>query len=286
MEIWIRSFNTVYCILFCYISLLWVLSVARTNPSCPLANPPLDLGSGALDHLIDVILSKLFNSTSSIHFETVIKPVEGWEFRDIKVYNLQSIHRTCAVRLTTRDIVGCHQRGLILELCGGFEKLLVNATLKTTIPGMKNGAYQITIHKTSVKLIVELFSPSTGLNDDQLGAFQFPVFYQLARVIELRTTTWRGIRLKPLTGNFCRRIISWLVAKFLNLASRSLRAHLDLEMRRILNELLKKLSMEPLFMPLKIGESSKLNPPTQARPSINTPTGVRNPTRVLVLPIG
>ncbi|KAF6767843.1 hypothetical protein AHF37_10434 [Paragonimus kellicotti] len=131
--------SVINCLLLNLILLERYMVVPTGGSTCPLANSPASLGSGSLDQLVDVLLTKLFNSSSSIRIEQPMELTQGVELGPVTIYNLDSIRRTCGVQLTTQDSEGCNQRGLLLDGCFGFDNLQVNASLTTWIPGLRNG---------------------------------------------------------------------------------------------------------------------------------------------------
>ena len=112
--------------------------------TCPVANPPLELGSGALDQLIDALLMKLLSSESRIRINKSISLSNLIEVKSLTVSSLHSISRTCSAKLTSKDALGCHQHGLVLDMCFGFDHIPLNVSVKTGIFGLKEGVSGLT----------------------------------------------------------------------------------------------------------------------------------------------
>ncbi|VDP91731.1 unnamed protein product [Echinostoma caproni] len=110
-----------------------------TTGSCPLTYPPLNLGTGSLNQLADTILLHLLVPESTIEIADPIKLTDGVVASDIKIYQLDTIHRTCAIELQTSDSLGCSERGLLLKACLGARQIRANLSLTTPYAGLKEG---------------------------------------------------------------------------------------------------------------------------------------------------
>ncbi|OON17403.1 hypothetical protein X801_06758, partial [Opisthorchis viverrini] len=224
--------------------------------SCPLIDPPIDLGSGALDQLIDVLLQNLLTNKSVIRMNQPVELSDGIEMERLRVHNLQSIHRTCAVHLTTQDTPGCYQRGFLLDACFGFDELLVNASLTTWIPGLRKGDYRISLTSMSVRMLIELFPQMLTGNGLPLNSW-LPIYHPVARIAQLETVQWAKISVTSLTGGVSRRLIMWFISSLLNMAKRSIFDRLDWLIKRAINEELRTFRLHPFFVPTIVSHNDQ-----------------------------
>ncbi|KAG5441972.1 hypothetical protein CSKR_110769 [Clonorchis sinensis] len=264
--------------LFICSAVLLLYTPITAEKSCPLVDPPIDLGSGALDQLIDVLLQYLLSNKSVIRMNQPVELSDGIEMERLRVQNLQSIRRTCAVQLTTRDAAGCHQRGFLLDACFGFDELLVNASLTTWIPGLRKGDYHISLTSMSVRMLIELFPHMLTGNGLPLKSW-LPIHHPVAHVAQLETVQWAKISVTSLTGGVSRRLLMWFISNLLNMAKRSIFDRLDWLIRRAINEELRTFRLHPFFVPAIISHNS------QRAEDKTTNVHLYKPKEIFALPI-
>ncbi|KAF5395039.1 hypothetical protein PHET_08586 [Paragonimus heterotremus] len=269
-------------------NLVTSFSVVPTGGStCPLANSPASLGSGSLNQLVDVLLTKLFRSNSSIRIEQPMELTQGVELGPVTVYNLHSIRRTCGVELTTQDSVGCNQRGLLLDGCFGFDNLQVNASLTSWIPGLRNGDFLITLKAISLKTRIELFSTLPSGRGVPIHS-SVSANFQVARIVQLQTTVTNtdssGLIIRSIKGGVGQKLLTWFMSQCSNLFIQPLLSRFDWSIKQALNEQLRTFELTPLFVPTKTITIW----PDKPKKITKTSTVIRavsEPTAILALPL-
>ncbi|CAH8825162.1 unnamed protein product [Trichobilharzia szidati] len=244
----------------------------NNEPICALAEPPVDLNTGSLDQLVNGILKSLFIEQSVIQLNQSIEIFPGFEVNNISVYGLNSIQLSCPIKLITRDKLGCYYRGLILDTCLGFEKLQLNFSIKTILPGFEQEDLHLTVYSISVKIILELlsysrkidFSPtytsssllpsptssslSSASNHISSSSVLQSSSSSIGRLLQFRTIRLKSLKLKSHEQSYWKSFILWFINFFINSIKGLLIKRLDRIIINVLNDQIMDLHLTPLFI--------------------------------------
>ncbi|KAA3680322.1 uncharacterized protein DEA37_0000306 [Paragonimus westermani] len=283
----ISRLTTITCLLLHLTMLEQYMAVLTSGSTCPLADSPAGLGSGSLDQLVDVLLTKLFNSSSAIKIEQLMELTQGVELGPVTIYNLQSIRRTCGVQLTTQDSVGCNRRGLLLDGCFGFDNLQLNASITSWIPGLRNGDFLITLKAISLNTRIELFSTLPSGKGTPTHS-RVSANFQVARIVQLQTnvanTGSSGLTIRSIKGGVGQKMLTWFMSLCSNLFTQPLLNRVDWSIKRALNEQLRTFELAPLFVPTRT-ITIWPDKPKKITKTSSVIQEVPEPTAILALPL-
>ncbi|THD26829.1 hypothetical protein D915_002408 [Fasciola hepatica] len=253
-----------------------LLSVqAAEYGTCPLVSPPLDLGTGSLNQLMDTVLLYILVPESTVEVADPITLAKGVVASDIKVYQLQTIKRTCPIQLQTSDSLGCTERGLLMKACFGASQIRVNLSLVTPYIGIKKGRYILNLPAVTIRTEVKLFSPDVDVN---------PPTTRLARITSITSTLSKDLTITPIDSSWTKNFASGLVKFIYPLIRSKLIQEMDAYLLQMLNNRLKDYKIKPLFVP-DVSETKTTESKTQRRRPVNNIQAVREIPRLMAFPL-
>lgn len=252
-----------------------VSNVAADYGSCPLVYPPLDLASGSLNQLVDTVLLNLLVPESTIEVTDSINLSQGVVASNIKVYQLDTIHRACPIQLQTNDSLGCTERGLLLKACFEATQIRVNLSLSTPYLGFKHGNYILKLPTVTIQMEMKLFAPDI----ENESSIKKP-----AQIVRISTKLSNEMTIIPLSSSWTKNFASGLIKLIYPLIRSKLTQGLDDRLLRMANDRLKAYSINPLFVSPPDRTEPKVNQKRQKR-SADCLQAVREKPRVMAFPL-